>query len=64
MGLGKTLQTISFMAFLRENRRENGPHLVIVPLTTLDNWIRELGRWCPEIRVLRYWGIKEDRVCV
>ena len=31
MGLGKTLQTISFLAYLREGRGVRGPHIVIVP---------------------------------
>ncbi len=31
MGLGKTLQTISFLAYLREGRGVRGQHIVIVP---------------------------------
>ena len=31
-GLGKTLQTISFLAYLKFNRGVEGPHLVVVPL--------------------------------
>lgn len=31
MGLGKTLQTISFLAYLREGRGVKGQHIVIVP---------------------------------
>src|ERR1700722_12900707 len=38
MGLGKTLQTISFLGYLRHIMDITGPHLVIVPKSTLDNW--------------------------
>lgn len=44
MGLGKTSQVISLIAHLLENG-ETGPHLIIVPSSTLDNWLREFKRW-------------------
>lgn len=37
MGLGKTLQTIAFLGYLRHIMDITGPHLVIVPKSTLDN---------------------------
>ena len=40
MGLGKTLQTIAFLGYLRHIRGTNGPHLIVVPKSTLDNWNR------------------------
>lgn len=61
MGLGKTLQTISFLGFLRYHKNINGPHIVIVPKSTLDNWAREFARWTPEVRVLVLHGDKEER---
>lgn len=61
MGLGKTLQTISFIGFLRYVKGINGPHLVVVPKSTLDNWNREFGRWIPDIDVLILQGAKDDR---
>ncbi|KAK6359092.1 hypothetical protein TWF696_000259 [Orbilia brochopaga] len=61
MGLGKTLQTISFIGYLRFIRSIDGPHLVIVPKSTLDNWKREFARWIPEIHTLVLQGAKEDR---
>jgi ATP-dependent helicase STH1/SNF2 len=33
MGLGKTIQTISLFSYLIETKQNNGPFLVIVPLT-------------------------------
>ena len=35
MGLGKTLQTISLLAWLLGSKGINGPHLVLVPKTTI-----------------------------
>ncbi|XP_078064934.1 SWI/SNF-related matrix-associated actin-dependent regulator of chromatin subfamily A containing DEAD/H box 1-like isoform X2 [Mustelus asterias] len=60
MGLGKTVQAISFLAYLYQEG-DNGPHLIIVPASTLDNWIRELKQWCPDLKVLLYYGSLEDR---
>uniref|UniRef100_A0A8C2KHW7 DNA helicase n=1 Tax=Cyprinus carpio TaxID=7962 RepID=A0A8C2KHW7_CYPCA len=55
MGLGKTIQAISFLAHLYE-KGIKGPHLITVPSSTLDNWVRELGLWCPSLKVLIYYG--------
>ena len=61
MGLGKTLQTISFLGYLRFVQGVEGPHLITVPKSTLDNWLREFNRWIPEINVLVLQGAKDDR---
>ena len=42
MGLGKTIQTIAFLAHLKETGEE-GPHLIVVPSSTMDNWRKELA---------------------
>jgi ATP-dependent DNA helicase len=60
MGLGKTLQCISFLAFLLE-QGILGPFLIIVPLSTLSNWIQEFNRFAPTIKVLKYSGSKSNR---
>ncbi|XP_061784717.1 SWI/SNF-related matrix-associated actin-dependent regulator of chromatin subfamily A containing DEAD/H box 1A [Nerophis lumbriciformis] len=60
MGLGKTIQAIAFLAHLFENGIE-GPHLITVPASTLDNWGRELKLWCPSLKVIVYCGSVEDR---
>jgi SWI/SNF-related matrix-associated actin-dependent regulator of chromatin subfamily A member 5 len=64
MGLGKTLQTISFLGYLRFIAGITGPHLVVVPKSTLDNWYREFGRWIPEINVLVLQGVKDERAAL
>ncbi|KAJ7126515.1 P-loop containing nucleoside triphosphate hydrolase protein [Mycena crocata] len=61
MGLGKTLQTISFLSYLKFHREINGPHLIVVPKSTLQNWAREFGRWSPEFSVVLLTGTKEER---
>ncbi|XP_025939985.1 SWI/SNF-related matrix-associated actin-dependent regulator of chromatin subfamily A containing DEAD/H box 1 isoform X2 [Apteryx rowi] len=60
MGLGKTIQAIAFLAYLYQEGNK-GPHLIVVPASTLDNWIREVNLWCPELNVLFYYGSQEDR---
>ncbi|KAL8866224.1 MAG: hypothetical protein Q9174_006426, partial [Haloplaca sp. 1 TL-2023] len=61
MGLGKTLQTIAFLGYLRHNCGMNGPHLIVVPKSTLDNWNREFTKWTPEVNLLVLQGAKDDR---
>ncbi|XP_032814783.1 SWI/SNF-related matrix-associated actin-dependent regulator of chromatin subfamily A containing DEAD/H box 1 isoform X3 [Petromyzon marinus] len=60
MGLGKTVQAISFLAHLVE-LGEKDPHVIVVPSSTLDNWTRELQKWCPDLKVLLYYGSQEER---
>ncbi|XP_043826007.1 SWI/SNF-related matrix-associated actin-dependent regulator of chromatin subfamily A containing DEAD/H box 1 [Dromiciops gliroides] len=60
MGLGKTIQAISFLAYLYQEGNR-GPHLIVVPASTLDNWIREVNLWCSNLDVLFYYGSQEDR---
>ncbi|XP_022082535.1 SWI/SNF-related matrix-associated actin-dependent regulator of chromatin subfamily A containing DEAD/H box 1-like isoform X2 [Acanthaster planci] len=60
MGLGKTVQTIAFLAHLME-QGDGGPHLIVVPSSTLENWARELHTWCPALEVILYTGTVEER---
>uniref|UniRef100_A0AAR2L5R5 DNA helicase n=1 Tax=Pygocentrus nattereri TaxID=42514 RepID=A0AAR2L5R5_PYGNA len=60
MGLGKTIQAISFLAYLYQ-KGIKGPHLITVPSSTVDNWVRELRLWCPSLKVIVYYGSVEDR---
>lgn len=61
MGLGKTLQTISFLAYLKQHRDTPGPHLIVVPKSTLQNWAREFERWTPDVNTIVLTGSKEER---
>jgi len=61
MGLGKTIQTISLIAYLMEIKENRGPFLVIVPLSTLSNWVNEFSKWCPAAYVITYKGTPSQR---
>ncbi|XP_005104693.1 SWI/SNF-related matrix-associated actin-dependent regulator of chromatin subfamily A containing DEAD/H box 1A isoform X2 [Aplysia californica] len=63
MGLGKTIQAIAFIAHLKEHGEE-GPHVIIVPSSTIENWLRELQLWCPSLKVVVYYGSQEERRAV
>ncbi|KAM8885280.1 putative global transcription activator SNF2L2 isoform 2-T4 [Spinachia spinachia] len=56
MGLGKTIQTIALITYLMEYKRINGPFLIIVPLSTLSNWLYELEKWSPSVVKIAYKG--------
>ena len=56
MGLGKTIQTISLITHLIEKKKQNGPFLVIVPLSTLTNWNLEFEKWAPTVSRVVYKG--------
>jgi DNA helicase INO80 len=39
-----------------------GPFLVVAPASVLNNWADELNRFCPDFRILPYWGALNERV--
>ncbi|XP_057962074.1 protein CHROMATIN REMODELING 19 isoform X2 [Malania oleifera] len=56
MGLGKTIQAITYLTLLKHLENDVGPHLIVCPASILENWERELKRWCPSFSVLLYHG--------
>lgn len=58
MGLGKTLQLLSFMACALERDTESDPFLVVAPVSLLENWAEEIGRFFEPgaFRVLTLYG--------
>lgn len=44
-----------------EHKKQNGPYLVIVPLSTLTNWVNEFDKWAPGVSVLIYKGVPNVR---
>ncbi|KAF2484302.1 P-loop containing nucleoside triphosphate hydrolase protein [Neohortaea acidophila] len=54
MGLGKTVQTVAFMNWLRHDRGQNGPFLVVVPLSTMSAWAETFDHWTPDINYVVY----------
>ncbi|KAI7589872.1 chromatin remodeling complex SWI/SNF component SWI2, partial [Hortaea werneckii] len=61
MGLGKTIQTISLVTYLIEKKKQPGPFLVIVPLSTLTNWNNEFEKWAPSVQRIVYKGPPQQR---
>jgi len=64
MGLGKTLQTITVLGHLKTLLKQNGPSVVVAPLSVLTSWMSEFDRWCPGLRVVRFHGpwIERQRI--
>eukprot|EP00814_Leptocylindrus_danicus_P006541 CAMPEP_0116016460 /NCGR_PEP_ID=MMETSP0321-20121206/7496_1 /TAXON_ID=163516 /ORGANISM="Leptocylindrus danicus var. danicus, Strain B650" /LENGTH=803 /DNA_ID=CAMNT_0003486527 /DNA_START=53 /DNA_END=2464 /DNA_ORIENTATION=+ len=60
MGLGKTIQVIALIAHLLQ-MKVLGPFLIVAPLATLPNWVREIEKWLPGASVIRYHGNAEER---
>ena len=60
MGLGKTIQVIATIAHLRY-MTVPGPFIVVAPLATLPNWVREFEKWLPSLPVVRYHGTAAER---
>lgn len=61
MGLGKTIQSISLITYLYEIKKDNGPYLVIVPLSTITNWTLEFEKWAPSLTIVIYKGTPNQR---
>ncbi|KAF9447799.1 hypothetical protein P691DRAFT_801793 [Macrolepiota fuliginosa MF-IS2] len=60
MGLGKTVQVATFLGFIASKWKAS-PALVVVPNSTITNWVREFERWAPNLRVVPFYGEKKAR---
>ena len=61
MGLGKTVQAISFLAYLDQVEKIRGPHLIICPLSVATNWQREIEKFYPSCRTIMVGARRECR---
>jgi chromodomain-helicase-DNA-binding protein 1 len=61
MGLGKTVQTVAFINWLRHARDQQGPFIVVVPLSTMPAWADTFDAWTPDINYVIYSGKQEAR---
>ena len=57
MGLGKTLQTLGLLLL----RAPEGPALVVVPTSLVDNWQAEARRFAPTLQLHVYAGSGTER---
>ncbi|KAK0533262.1 DNA-dependent ATPase fun30 [Tilletia horrida] len=60
MGLGKTVQVISFFTHVK-SLGIPGPHLVVVPSSVLENWMREFRTFAPDLVIVKYYGSQRER---
>ncbi|KAL4070788.1 hypothetical protein J3A83DRAFT_4245468 [Scleroderma citrinum] len=63
MGLGKTVQIVTFLGMVI-GKFKAAPALVVVPNSTITNWVREFSRWAPMLRVVPYHGEAKSREVV
>ncbi|KAM4807012.1 chromodomain-helicase-DNA-binding protein 1-like isoform X2 [Urocitellus parryii] len=61
MGLGKTCQTIALLIYLTGRLNDEGPFLILSPLSVLNNWKEEMERFAPGLSCVTYAGDKEER---
>ena len=54
--LSQTVQSVSFLSYLFHERRQFGPFLVIVPLSTITAWQSQFATWAPDLHVVTYIG--------
>lgn len=47
---------------MKHYRNIPGPHMVLVPKSTLHNWMNEFKRWVPTLRAVCLIGDKDQRV--
>ncbi len=57
MGLGKTIQLIALLLFERQSGEATGPTLLVVPMSLVGNWMREINRFGPSLNVLVHHGL-------
>ena len=61
MGLGKTVQTVAFLDWLKNNRGQQGPFLVVVPLSTMPAWAETFDNWTPDLNYVVFNGNESAR---
>ena len=60
MGLGKTIQAIAMLQYAHNQSGSRKPSLVVMPRTLIFNWISELSRFAPKLKVSSYYGADRD----
>ncbi|MFQ5709206.1 MAG: SNF2-related protein [bacterium] len=60
MGLGKTIQALALL-LLQKQRRVKEPSLIVTPTSVIFNWLDEIKRFAPGLRVLNQTGLDRKR---
>ncbi|GJN26719.1 hypothetical protein PR202_gb14674 [Eleusine coracana subsp. coracana] len=50
------LQAVTYLALLRHLYDDPGPHLIVCPASVLENWEREIKKWCPSFSIIMFHG--------
>lgn len=61
MGLGKTLQVIALLLWARRREETHLPSIVVAPTSLVYNWMAEIRRFAPELRVAVSEGSQSAR---
>ena len=61
MGLGKTLQVIALLLWAGRKGGDTRPSIVVAPTSLVYNWMAEIGRFAPELRVVVGEGAQNAR---
>ncbi|CAA0825370.1 Protein CHROMATIN REMODELING 4 [Striga hermonthica] len=64
MGLGKTVSACAFISSLYFEFKVTLPCLVLVPLSTMPNWMSEFSLWAPRLNVVEYHGNTTARAAI
>lgn len=64
MGLGKTVSACAFLSSLYDEFNAALPCLVLVPLSTMPNWMAEFALWSPNLNVVEYHGSSKARAII
>ena len=62
MGLGKTIQSLTLVALTKQaSKDDRRPALIVVPLSTLQQWVKECSKFVPHLNVVAYIGNAASR---
>ena len=61
MGLGKTMQIISLLLWAERRGDDRRPSIVVAPTSLVYNWMAEIRRFAPELRIAVSEGSQQAR---
>lgn len=62
MGLGKTIQAIALLLSEHRDKGVGVPSLIVTPTSVAFNWVSELARFAPDLKVLRLTGSQRAKL--